>query len=62
MSILYKIFFILLFLIIENIFKLSQTDHIIKARKFVIENEQAFNNDYPFLLNCCLLINIDTMV
>ena len=35
---------------IESVFRLSQTKHIIKARKYVIENEQSFNNDYPFLL------------
>ena len=35
---------------IANVFKLTKTNHIIKARKYVIENEQSFNNDYPFLL------------
>ena len=35
---------------IANVFKLTKTKHIIKARKYVIENEQSFNNDYPFLL------------
>jgi replication factor C small subunit len=35
---------------IANVFKITKTKHIIKARKYVIENEQSFNNDYPFLL------------
>lgn len=35
---------------IENIFKLLKGGHVLKIRKWVIENETKFNGDYPNLL------------
>lgn len=35
---------------VENIFKLLKGGHVLKIRKWVIENETKFNGDYPNLL------------
>jgi replication factor C small subunit len=35
---------------IESLFKLLQNGHVLKIRKWVIESEIKFGNDYPFLL------------
>ena len=35
---------------VSKIYKLSQTKHIIKARRYVIENEETFNGDYGSLM------------
>jgi len=36
--------------IIENIYTLCQSNHALKARKYMIQNEEAFSGDYPCLL------------
>ena len=36
--------------LVEALYKLSQTNHVVKVRKYVIENEETFSGDYPCLM------------
>lgn len=35
---------------VAKLFKLAQTEHVMKVRRYVIENEEVFDADYPMLL------------
>ena len=35
---------------VANLYKLAQTEHVMKVRRYVIENEEVFDGDYPMLL------------